>query len=84
VIITLIRAVLQLYILVLLAYSVLSWFRLAYDSPWRKVQHWLSMACDPVLNRVRRVLPTANIGGVGIDLSVLVVFVAIELVITLL
>ena len=83
-IITLIRFVLQLYILVLLAYSVLSWFRLSYDSPWRKVQAWLAMACDPVLNRVRRVLPPARIGGVGIDLSVLVVFVVIELVIALL
>jgi YggT family protein len=84
VIITLLRYLLQLYILVLLAYSVLSWFRLSYDSPWRKVQVWLARVCDPVLNRVRRFLPTANIGGVGIDLSVLVVFVVIELVIALL
>jgi YggT family protein len=84
VIISIIRDVLQLYLLVLFAYSILSWFRLSYDSPWLKVQRFLARLCDPVLNRVRRVLPTANVGGVGIDLSVLVVFIAIIVVLGLL
>jgi YggT family protein len=83
-IIRLLRDVLSLYLLVLFAYSIMSWFRLSYDSPWLKVQRVLSALCDPVLNRVRRLLPTANVGGVGIDLSVIVVFIAIIVLLGLL
>jgi YggT family protein len=83
-IIRIIRDVLSLYLLVLFAYSIMSWFRLSYDSPWLKVQRVLSALCDPVLSRVRRVLPTANVGGVGIDLSVIVVFIAIIVLLGLL
>lgn len=80
----LIRLVLELYVLVLIAYSVLSWFRPSYGSPLVKVQRWLGRLCDPVLDRVRRVLPTARIGDVGIDLSVLVVIIAIQVIASLL
>ena len=72
--------VLELYVVVLIAYSLLSWFRLPYDSPFRKVQQALATVSDPVLNMVRRVIPTANVGGVGIDLSVLVVILVIQVV----
>lgn len=72
--------VLQLYVIVLIAYSLLSWFRPAYDSPVRKVQQALTSVCDPVLRPVRRIIPTASIGGMGIDLSVIVVILVIEVV----
>jgi YggT family protein len=83
-IVGLIRLLLELYMLVLIVYSVLSWFRPSYGSPLVKVQMWLGRLCDPVLNRVRRVLPTARIGDVGIDLSVLVVIIGIQVVASLL
>lgn len=79
-----IRLVLELYVVVLIAYSLLSWFRPSYDSPVQKAQVGLGRLCDPVLIRVRRVLPTARIGDVGIDLSVLVVILAIEVIVGLL
>jgi YggT family protein len=72
--------ILELYVLVLIVYSVLSWFRPGYDSPLRKVQQALALVCDPVLNLVRRIIPTARVGGVGIDLSVLVVVLVIEII----
>ena len=71
---------LELYVVVLIAYSLLSWVRPAYGSPVRKVQQALGTVCDPVLNLVRRIIPTARIGGVGIDLSVLVVVLVIEII----
>jgi uncharacterized protein YggT (Ycf19 family) len=83
-IIRLIVDVLWLYLLVLFAYSLLSWFRLAYDSPWLKVQRVLSMLCEPVLGRVRRMLPTANVGAATVDLSGIVVFIAIFVIIQIL
>ncbi len=55
--------------------------RLAYDSPVFKVQNVLSRICEPVLRPVRRIIPPVRVGGVGLDLSVLVVFLVIEVLI---
>ncbi len=75
---------LQLYLLVLIGYCVLSlviaYARLEFDSPVFKVQRVFSALCDPVLNPIRRIIPAARIGSVGLDLSVLVLFLVIELI----
>jgi YggT family protein len=75
---------LDLFLLVLFAYSILSWFtasgRLAYDSPVRKIQNVLSAICEPVLRPIRRVIPPVQVGGVGLDLSVMVVFLIVLVV----
>jgi YggT family protein len=52
--------------------------RLAYDSPFHKIQHVLSAICEPVLRPVRRIIPPVRVGGVGLDLSVLIVFLVIS------
>jgi YggT family protein len=51
--------------------------RLSYDSPVRKVEKVLSSICEPVLRPVRRLIPPVRVGGVGLDLSVMIVFVVI-------
>ncbi len=77
-----IAALLNLYVLILLGYVVLSFVtayaRLEYDSPVYKVQKVVNALCDPVLNPIRRVIPPVRVGGVGLDLSVLVVFLVID------
>ena len=67
---------------VLFAYSILSWVvtQVSYDSPVRKVQRVLAAICDPVLNPVRRIVPPLRFGGTGIDLSVIIVFLVIQVV----
>ena len=79
---SLIGLVLWLFLLVLLAYSILSWVtvsgRLAYDSPVFKIQRVLASICEPVLRPVRRLIPPVQVGGVGLDLSVLIVFLVIS------
>jgi len=81
----LIGNLLYLFLLVLLAYSVLSWFtysgRLAYDSPVFKVQRVLAAICEPVLRPVRRLIPPVQVGGVGLDLSVLIVFLVVSVLV---
>jgi YggT family protein len=77
----LIGYLLEIYVFVLIAYSLLSWVQPRYDSPIRRIQRGLALVCDPVLNLVRRVIPTARIGGVGLDLSVLVVILVIQVII---
>ncbi|MHB1517217.1 MAG: YggT family protein [Acidimicrobiales bacterium] len=75
---------LQAFLIVLIVYSILSWYlayaRVTYDSPAWKVQRVLSSICDPVLRPVRRLIPPLRIGGAGLDLSVLIVFLVIEVV----
>jgi YggT family protein len=77
--------VLWLFLLVLLAYSVLSWLtasgRLNYDSPVFKIQRVLGSICEPVLRPVRKLIPPVQVGGVGLDLSVLVVFLVITVLV---
>ena len=79
---SLIGLVLWLFLLVLLAYSILSWVtvsgRLGYDSPVFKIQRVLASICEPVLRPVRRLIPPVQVGGVGLDLSVLIVFLIIS------
>ena len=78
----LIGDLLKLFLLVLIAYSILSWLtfsgRLNYDSPVFKIQRVLSQICEPVLRPVRKLIPPVQVGGVGLDLSVLVVFLVIS------
>ena len=77
----LIGFLLYLFLLVLLAYSILSWFtisgRMNFDSPVLKIQRVLGKICEPVLRPVRRLIPPVQVGGVGLDLSVLIVFLVI-------
>jgi YggT family protein len=77
----LIGHLLDLFLLVLFAYSILSWVtvmgRLDYDSPVIKIQRVLGKICEPVLAPIRRIVPPVRVGGAGIDLSVLIVFVVV-------
>jgi YggT family protein len=81
----LIGDVLYLFLLVLFAYAILSWLtysgRMEYDSPVVKIQRVLGKICEPVLRPVRRLIPPVQVGGVGLDLSVLIVFLVIEVLI---
>jgi YggT family protein len=78
---------LQLFIFVLIAYSILSWYlayaRVSYDSPAFKVNRVLSAICDPVLRPIRRLVPAVRIGGVALDLSVLIAFILVEVIISI-
>jgi YggT family protein len=82
----LIGYLLYLFLFVLFAYSILSWVtmagNLAYDSPILKIQAVLSRICEPVLRPVRRVIPPIRAGGANLDLSVLVVWVVILLLVS--
>ena len=77
----LIADLLELFLFVLFVYSILSWViaagRMSYDSPVRKIQNVLSAICEPVLRPIRRLLPPVRVGGVGLDLSVMIVFLVV-------
>jgi YggT family protein len=80
----LIVLLLELFLIVLIVYSILSWYlayaRVSSDSPAYKLNRVLSSICDPVLRPIRRLIPTVRIGGVGLDLSVLILFLVIQII----
>ncbi|MGH9078611.1 MAG: YggT family protein [Acidimicrobiales bacterium] len=81
---TIIAVLLELFLLVLFAYCILSlviaFARIPYDSPVIKVQRVLTTIVEPVLRPIRRVIPVARVGGVGLDLSVLILFLVIQVI----
>ncbi len=76
--------VLQAYLVVLLVRVILTWFPI---NPWSRaarVVRVLSAVTDPVLAPIRRILPPLRLGGMAIDLSFIVLFFALEILLSLL
>jgi YggT family protein len=70
------------YLLLLLARVVLSWLELAgvrrpYSGPGRALYDLLYGLTDPVLRPLRNLVPPVRIGAVGLDLSIIIAFVAL-------
>ena len=65
--------VLQLWLLAMFLRIVLSWFPTAEGGGLARVTDVLGAISDPVLAPVRAVLPTVRLGGMGLDLSPMVV-----------
>ncbi|MFZ0491797.1 MAG: YggT family protein [Acidimicrobiia bacterium] len=68
-----------LYELVVFARILLDWIHLPYDHPVAKLRDGLGIVVDPVLRPIRRVIPPVRLGGVGLDLSPLVLLVGLSL-----
>lgn len=69
--------------LILLARVVLDWASLlagppAYDSLRAKITQAVHAITEPVLAPVRRLVPPLRVGGMGIDLAFLIVFVLVS------
>ena len=67
----------NLYLLAIFARIVLSWFPIGPESPLSSVFNVLYAITEPVLGPIRRLIPPMGMGGMGLDLSpIIVVFVA--------
>ncbi len=76
-ILTLICLLLQLYLLVIFGRVLLSWFPLDPNGLMATVGGFLHLLTDPVIRPVQRSLPPLRLGGFALDLSAIVVIVAI-------
>ncbi len=70
----------RLYSLVLFVRIILTWFPTNPFTPLGKTERALGKVTDPVLAPVRRVVPPLRVGGSAIDLSALIVFVALAVI----
>lgn len=77
----LIHDLLSLYIWVFIIAALLSWFPASSSTgglaSTRRILHALT---EPVLRPIREILPRPRVGGVGIDFSVLVAIIALEII----
>jgi YggT family protein len=76
----LICQILDLFLLALFAWIVLSWIRVPYDHPIGKVHRALDKMILPIVLPIRRVIPPLNLGGISLDLSVLLIFVVVRII----
>ena len=62
-----------------MARILLSWFPITPGSTLASVFSVLYKVTEPVLGPLRRLLPPVGIGGMGFDLSPIIVFLVIQL-----
>lgn len=70
--------VVQIYIYVVIISIVLSWFRVPGDHPVAAVQRAVDRVVDPVLAPIRRMLPAVRVGGMGLDLSPIILILGLQ------
>jgi YggT family protein len=62
----------EIYIVVMIAYALSSWFPASPGSGMARVVGFLRALCEPVLRPVRRLIPPVRIGNAALDLSVMI------------
>lgn len=67
----------QVYVLILFARAILSWFPYSHDSPLNPVRRVVFILTEPVLAPFRRIIPPVGM----FDLSFLVAFIVVELIV---
>lgn len=80
---TLVCGILRLAIWVIIAWIVLSYVvsfgRLGWDHPVRRLYDGLSRAIEPLMRPIRSVVPPVRIGGAALDLSPLILIIGVNL-----
>jgi YggT family protein len=70
----------NLYFIALFARIILSWFPISPESPFASIFSFLYTITEPVLGPIRRMLPPIGMGGMGLDLSPIIVFFGLRIV----
>jgi YggT family protein len=71
----------QLYLLILFARVILSWFPISEGSAMASIYSILYSLTEPVLAPMRRMIPALRMGGMGLDISPIIVFLVLQLLV---
>lgn len=71
--------ILQAYGLVVFARIILEWIPVSYDHPVARVRSVLRAVTEPVLGPLRAIIPPVRVGGMGLDLSPLILILGLSL-----
>jgi YggT family protein len=79
---TVVVGLLEVYLWgIMLPRALLSWFPARPGSTLASINSVLYRLTEPVLGPVRRLLPPLRAGGMGIDLSFIIVFLGIQILV---
>jgi len=70
---------LQLYVIVLFARVILSWFPITPGTAMEGISDVLVMLTEPVLGPLRRAIPPVRMGAMGLDLSPLIALFGVQI-----
>jgi YggT family protein len=68
----------ELYLLIMIVYAILSWFPVDPGSGLARFRWSLGRLIEPVLSPIRRILPQTSI---PIDLSFIIVFLGLQIIV---
>ncbi|HJQ76981.1 MAG TPA: YggT family protein [Acidimicrobiia bacterium] len=74
---------LTIYFYAVFAWVILSWIRVSSTHPLGRVQTFLDRIIYPVILPIRRVIPPIRIGGGALDLSPIILLIAIQILIAI-
>jgi YggT family protein len=78
---SLVHDLITLYILILVASALLSWFPTDSTSgSLATIKNLLARLTEPVLRPIRSIMPRPRLGGVGIDFSVMIAIIVLALI----
>ena len=69
----------QLYWLVVVARIVMEWIPISFDHPLARVRATLRSLTEPVLAPLRAIIPPVRLGGMGLDLSPIVLLIGLSI-----
>ena len=75
----LVCSLLNLYLILLFARIILSWFPVSPGGAMAQVFSFLYTVTEPVLGPVRRAIPPIGMGGMGFDLSPIIVIFGVQI-----
>lgn len=71
----------NLYLLAIFARIIVSWFPVEPGSTFASVVGFLYTITEPVLGPLRRAIPALRMGGMGLDLSPIIVVLGLQLLV---
>jgi len=74
-------AIAYLYLIALFGRIILSWFPIEPGTLLASVFSFLFSITEPVLGPLRRAIPPVRMGGMGLDLSPIIVIFALQLLV---
>jgi YggT family protein len=72
---------LQIYVIIIFLRVILSWFPITPGTTMASIARVLHALTEPVLGPVRRILPPMRMGGMGLDLSPLIVLIGLQIIV---
>ena len=76
----LVCTLINLYLILLFARIILSWFPVSPGGAMAQIFSFLYTITEPVLGPIRRAIPPIGMGGMGFDLSPIIVIIGVRVI----